>query len=98
MLAPFFNALFIVCQQVIKFLSVTLLRRSEHANTRMDLDAHLLLILRNRVPDLCAFFELALSGLPVVAFRLRVSPFREPQGISTAGRLGWLVLGPNDDC
>jgi hypothetical protein len=63
----------------------------------MNLDANLLLILRNRVPDLCAFFELALSGLEVVDFRLRVSPFREPQNIRTAGSLGWLILGPNGD-
>ena len=62
------------------------------------MDANLLLMVGNRVPDLGTFLDAVLSALKVLDLGLLSTPFREPQGIRAARGLGWLVLGTNGDC
>jgi len=62
-------------------------------------DADLFVKFGNRAPSLSPFFHNALGRLDAVDLGLRGKPFSHPQGIRSAGRLGWLVLGPDsDDC
>ena len=95
--APLLVALVIICPQIFIFFLVSLSCRLEHAKIRMNLDADLLLILRNSVPYLSAFFDHALRGLETFDLGLLATPIHDPQGVRRGGRPGWPVLGPNDD-
>lgn len=63
----------------------------------MDLDADLLIILRNSVPDLTGLFHHFLRGLTTFHFGLPAIPIHEPHGVRGGRGLGWLVLESDDD-
>jgi hypothetical protein len=75
---PLLVALIIICPQASKLFSVLLSWRLEHASARIKLDADLLLILRNGVPNLSGFFDRVPRSLEAVSLGLLTVPIREP--------------------